>query len=59
MTVVCPICAGKGKAPHANGVDPNKPDLHTCYFCKGVGKVEQQPTSRPIIHKYWFSNVIE
>ena len=59
MTVVCPICQGKGKAPEHNGVDPQKQELHTCYMCKGVGKVEQVETPHPMIHKYWFSNVVE
>ena len=60
MTVVCPICAGTGKAPKHNGVDPQKQaNLYTCFVCNGTGKVEQIPTSKPMIHKYWFSNVVE
>jgi DnaJ-class molecular chaperone len=59
MTITCPICNGSGRAPHRNGVDPQKPDLHTCFMCEGTGKVEEVPTSKPIIHKYWFSNVVE
>jgi len=60
MTVTCPICKGTGKAPRHNGVDPQKQkELYTCYMCRGIGTVEQIPTRKPVIHKYWFSNVVE
>lgn len=60
MTITCPICKGTGQAPRHNGVDPQKQQvLYTCYMCNGVGQVEQVPTEKPMIHKYWFSNVVE
>ena len=60
MTVTCPICSGSGQAPHHNGVDPQKPDLHICYMCKGVGTVIEEPIQNRLhIRKYWMPDVVE
>ena len=52
--ITCPICHGEGVAILHNGVDPQKQaELHTCWMCAGTGKVEERPTEKMHIVKYW------
>lgn len=54
MTIDCPICNGSGQAVKGNGVHPQKQqELGTCWLCKGHGKVEEHPTEKITIKKYW------
>ena len=55
----CPICRGAGQAKQHNGVDPKDNQLQTCYFCNGSGEVDEQPTDKLHIRKYWGTFVIE
>lgn len=50
----CPVCKGEGKAIKGNGVDPQRePEVDTCWLCGGHGKVEETPTEKMHIKKYW------
>ena len=54
MTVDCPICHGQGVAVKDNGVSPQRePEMDTCWMCGGEGKIEEHPTSKITIKKYW------
>jgi len=54
MTVVCPICHGKGVAVKGNGVSPQRePEMTICWVCDGKGKVEEVPTEKIHIKKYY------
>jgi transcription elongation factor Elf1 len=54
MKIVCPVCGGLKVAPHSNGVDPQKKqELYPCWMCDEHGEVEEHPTEKMQIRKYW------
>lgn len=54
MKVICPICKGTKLTPYSNGVDPQKKrELQPCWMCDENGEVEEMPTDKLTIKKYW------
>ena len=54
-TVSCPCCKGTKTCPTQKSWNDvfGKTEVETCWMCKGEGQVEQEPSAKLHILKYW------